>query len=64
MKHAFGIDGMSCPRCKGRMRFVTVLFDRDEIKRLLTQPRLFSDPLPNVHSARAPPDSPDTLDFP
>jgi hypothetical protein len=48
MKHAFGIDGMSCPRCKGRMRFVTALFDRDEINRLLTHLRLFSVPLQHV----------------
>jgi hypothetical protein len=45
------------------MRFVAVLFERDETKRLLAHQKLFSDPLP-IHPARAPPDCPDTLDFP
>jgi hypothetical protein len=63
MRHAFGIDPLSCRRCKGRMRFVNVLFDAREVKRLLSHLRCFSDPLP-FHPARGPPEHPEAFDFP
>jgi hypothetical protein len=63
MRHSFGIDPLSCRRCRGRMRFVNVVFDPREVKRLLGYLRCFSDPLP-IHPARAPPEHPEALDFP
>lgn len=63
MKHSFGIDVLGCRRCRGRMRLVAVIHDRKEVRRLLQNLRLWSDPLP-VHPARGPPDAPDTFDFP
>jgi hypothetical protein len=63
MRHSFGIDPLTCRRCKGRMRFANVLFDAREVKRLLAHLRCFSDPLP-IHPARGPPEPHDTLDFP
>ncbi len=63
MRHAFGLDVLSCRLCRGRMRFTHVVFDPDEVRRLLGHLRCFSDPLP-VCPARGPPDGPDTLDFP
>jgi len=62
MKHSFGLDVLSCRRCKGRMRFVAVLFDPVETRRLLQHLRLWSDPLP-TQPARAPPHYPETFDF-
>ena len=63
MRHSFGIDVLSCPRCKGRLRFVAVVFDPVEVKRLLAHLHCFSDPLP-VHPARAPPEHDESFDFP
>jgi hypothetical protein len=63
MRRSFGIDVLSCPRCKGRLRFVAVLFDPAEVKRLLAYLRCFSDPLP-IHPARGPPEHEETFDFP
>jgi hypothetical protein len=63
MRRSFGIDVLSCPRCKGRLRFVAVLFDPAEVKRLLAHLRCFSDPLP-IQSARGPPEHEETFDFP
>ncbi len=63
MRRSFGIDVLSCPRCKGRLRFVAVLFDGAEVKRLLAHLRCFSDPLP-MHPARGPPQHEETFDFP
>ncbi|MCZ7681396.1 MAG: hypothetical protein M5U28_22435 [Sandaracinaceae bacterium] len=53
MRHSFGLDVLSCPQCKGRLRFVAVVFDRVEVERLLAHLRFFGDPLP-IHPARAP----------
>lgn len=63
MRHSFGLDVLSCPRCKGRLRFVAVAFDPVEVKRLLTHLHCFSHPLP-VHPARAPPEHEESFDFP
>ncbi len=63
MRRSFGIEVLSCPRCKGRLRFVAVLFDGAEVKRLLAHLRCFSDPLP-MHPARGPPQHEETFDFP
>lgn len=63
MRHSFGIDVLCCPRCKGRLRFVAVVFDPVEVKRLLAHLRCFSDPLP-VQPARAPPEHDESFDFP
>ena len=63
MRCSFGLDVLSCPRCKDRLRFVAVVFLRVEVKRLLAHLRCFSDPLP-VHPARAPPEHEDRFDFP
>jgi len=63
MRHSFGIDPLTCRQCRGRMRFVNVVFDRREVERLLVHLRCVSDPLP-VHPARAPPEHPETFDFP
>jgi hypothetical protein len=51
MKHSFGLPVPSCARCKGRLRFVAVLFDRAEIKRQLSHLRFFCEPLP-IHPVR------------
>jgi hypothetical protein len=63
MRHSFGLDVLSCPRCKGRLRFVATLIDRADIQRLLTHLHLWADPLP-PHPPRGPPEHPDMLDFP
>ncbi len=63
MKHSFGIDPLSCRSCKGRMALVAVIHDRKEVRRLLQNLRIWSDPLP-VHPARGPPDDVDSFDFP
>ncbi len=63
MLHSFGLDVLSCPRCRGRLRFVAVLFDRAEIQRLLTHLPIWADPLP-PHPPRGPPEHPEMLDFP
>ena len=63
MSHAFGIDPLSCRRCKGRVRFVNVVFDAREVKRLLSHLRCFSDPLPS-HPARGPKEHAEAFDFP
>jgi hypothetical protein len=63
MRRSFGLNVLSCKRRKGRMRFVAVIFDPVEVKRLLAYLRCFSDPLP-THPARAPPEYEETLDFP
>jgi hypothetical protein len=63
MRHSFGLDVLSCPRCKARLRFVAVVFDPAEVKRLLAYLHCFSDPLP-VHPARAPPGHEESFDFP
>jgi hypothetical protein len=62
MRHSFGIDVLTCRLCRGRMRFTHVVFESDEVRRLLAHLRCFSDPLP-VSPARGPPDLPDSLDF-
>ena len=54
---------LSCPRCRGRLRFVAVLFDRAEIERLLTHLHIWADPLP-PHPPRGPPEHAEMLDFP
>ncbi len=63
MRHSFGLHVLSCPQCKGRLRFVAVVFDRAEVERLLAHLRFFGDPLP-IHPARAPPEHEETFDFP
>ena len=63
MKHSFGLDVLGCRCCGGRMRLVAVIHDRKEVRRLLQNLRVWSDPLP-VHPARGPPDEPETFDFP
>ena len=63
MRHSFGIDLLSCRKCRGRMRFVAVILERSEVKRILQHLRMWSDPLP-IEPARAPPEYPDELDFP
>ncbi len=63
MRHSFGLDLRSCPRCKGRLRFVAVVFDPVELERLLAYLHCFSDPLP-LHPARAPPVHDESFDFP
>ena len=63
MKHSFGIDVLSCRRCKGRLQLVAVILDRKEVRRLLQHLRIWSDPLP-VHPARGPPDEPESFEFP
>ena len=45
------------------MRFVNVVFDAREVKRLLAHLRCFSDPLP-IQPARGPPDDAESFDFP
>ena len=55
LKHSFGLDVLGCPRCKGRLVFVAVLFDTAELKRRFQHLRRFSDPVP-VRAARDPPD--------
>jgi hypothetical protein len=57
MKHSLGLDVLGCPRpgCKGRLTFVAVIFDRDEVKRLVAHLRLFTEPIP-LQSAREPPE--------
>jgi hypothetical protein len=62
MKHSFGLDVLSCRRCKARMRLVAVILDRAEVQRLLVHLRMWSDPLP-ISRARAPPEH-EELDFP
>jgi len=63
MRHSFGLEVLSCPRCKGRLRFVAVVFDPVEVRRLLAHLQCFSDPLP-AHPARAPPEHAESFDFP
>ena len=46
LKHSVGLDVLGCPRCKGRLVFVAVLFDTAELKRRLQHLRRFSDPVP------------------
>jgi hypothetical protein len=57
MKHTFGLDVLGCPHagCKGRLALVAVLFDRDEVERLLEHLRFFTDPIP-VQKDRGPPE--------
>ena len=62
MKHAFGLDVLACPRCDARLRFVAVLHERDEVRRLLEYLYLWSEPRP-IHPARGPPDTHETFDF-
>jgi hypothetical protein len=63
MRHSFGIDVLSCRRCKGRLRFVAVIFDPAEVRRLLAHLRCFSDPLP-LQPARGPPEQEESFEFP
>ena len=63
MLRSFGLDVLSCPRCKARLRFVAVIHDRKEVRRLLQSLHLWSDPIP-IRPARAPPGLPEGLDFP
>jgi hypothetical protein len=64
MKHSFGLDVLGCPRCPKRLRLVAVLHDRAEVRRLLQNLRMWSDPIA-IRPARAPPDDlPDGFDFP
>ena len=64
MKHSFGLDTMKCPRCDGRLKFVAVLHDRKEVRRLLEHLHLWSIPLP-LHPVRGPPDDDaESFDFP
>ncbi len=62
MRHAFGLDVLACPRCDARLRFVAVLHEREEVRRLLEYLYLWSEPRP-IHPARGPPDAHETLDF-
>lgn len=63
MKHSFGLDVLKCPRCTGWLRFVAVLHDGEEVRRLLEHLCLWSEPRP-LHPARGPPDPHETFDFP
>lgn len=63
MKYSFGVDVLSCRRCKGRLRFVAVVFDPAEVRRLLSHLKCFSDPLP-ISPARGPPEQAEALEFP
>ncbi len=64
MRYSFGLDMLGCPKCKGRLKLVAVIHDRAEVKRLLENLRIWSDPIP-IRPARAPPDElPDGFDFP
>ena len=65
MEHSFGLDvlGCPCPGCTGRLTLVPVIFDRDEVKRLLGHLRLVTEPVP-MKSARDPPELwPEAYDF-
>jgi Zn-finger nucleic acid-binding protein len=63
MKHSFGLDVLKCPRCDGGwLKFVAVLHDREEVRRLLEHLALWAEPLP-LHPARGPPDQHETFDF-
>ena len=35
MKRNFGFDGLDCPRCKGRLRIMSVIEDRAVAKKVL-----------------------------
>jgi len=63
MRHAFGLDVRKCPRCPGTVRFIAVLHDRKEVRRLLEHLALWSEPLP-LPPARGPPEEHQTFDFP
>lgn len=60
MKRSFGLDVLSCRRCKGRMRLIAVVLDRTEVRRLHAH-LVFSLP---IHLAGAPPAYAEALDFP
>ncbi len=55
MRHAFGVDVLSCGRCAGRLRFVAVVMKPAEVRRILTNLGLPTDPLP-IRPARPPPE--------
>ena len=62
MKYSFGLCVLTCPRCGERMKFMAVLLDRKEVRRLLEHLELWSDPLP-ARPARGPPDDGESQDF-
>lgn len=62
MRRSFGLDVLGCRSCGGRMRFVAVVLDRAEVRRLLCHLRCFSDPLP-IHPARGPPEHEECVEF-
>ena len=54
MRHAFGLDVLSCRNCAWRLRFVAVVMKPTEIRRILANLGLPTDPLP-IRAARPPP---------
>ena len=54
MRHAFGLEVLSCRDCAGRLRFVAVVMKPTEIRRILANLGLPTDPLP-IRPARPPP---------
>jgi len=55
MRHAFGLDVLSCRTCAGRLRFVAVVLKPTELRRILANLGLPTDPLP-IRPARPPPE--------
>jgi Putative transposase len=55
MKRAFGFDVLSCVRCGGRMRLLTVVLERAAIRKVLVHLGLPLEP-PDGASTRGPPE--------
>jgi len=53
LKRVYSVDSLCCPRCGGRLRFISVIIDQAVAQRILQSLGLPSEP-PVVARARAP----------
>jgi len=58
LRRSFSVDVLECPKCKGRLRMIAVITEREPARRILAHLGLPTDP-PSVARARDPTDDAD-----
>ena len=63
LQRTFEVDVLQCPRCRGRLRVLAIISDREPVHRILTHLGLPTDP-PPIGAVRDPTDEPEDVEPP
>src|ERR1700730_18465491 len=61
LRLSFSVDVLDCPKCRGRLRVVAVITEREPVRRILAHLGMPTEP-PALARARDPTDEPDAVD--